>query len=98
MKTLLFLATLSVIGIQAQDAKKSDEKRPQNRIIAVLDANHDGVVDETEINNATVALKKLDKNGDGKLTGMELRAQRDGEERPAKGAKGDKRKKKKNLQ
>jgi hypothetical protein len=37
-----------------------------------LDANHDGVIDETEIANASAALRTLDKNGDGKLTLDEL--------------------------
>ncbi len=41
-------------------------------IIAALDANHDGVIDESEIANAPAALKTLDKNGDGKLTMDEL--------------------------
>ena len=45
-------------------------------IIQVLDANGDGVIDEKEIANAPAALKKLDKNGDGKLTMDELRPQR----------------------
>jgi predicted O-methyltransferase YrrM len=36
-----------------------------------LDANRDGVVDAAEIANAAVALKKLDKNGDGKLNAEE---------------------------
>jgi len=37
-------------------------------IIGALDANHDKVIDASEIANATHALKSLDKNGDGKLT------------------------------
>jgi len=41
-------------------------------IIAALDANHDGVIDASEIANASSALKALDKNGDGKLTQDEL--------------------------
>jgi hypothetical protein len=41
---------------------------PVPPIIAVLDANHDGVVDADELANAPAALLKLDKNGDGKLT------------------------------
>jgi hypothetical protein len=41
---------------------------PVPAIIAVLDANHDGVIDSNEIANASAALKSLDKNGDGKLT------------------------------
>jgi hypothetical protein len=41
-------------------------------IIAALDANHDGVIDESEIANASAALRTLDKNGDGELTMDEL--------------------------
>ena len=41
-------------------------------VVEVLDANHDGVVDADEIANASSALKKLDRNGDGKLTMDEL--------------------------
>src|SRR5205823_5984523 len=36
---------------------------PPLPIIAALDANKDGVIDETEIANAPSALKTLDKNG-----------------------------------
>src|SRR6187402_65445 len=36
-------------------------------LVAVLDANHDGVIDQTEISQASAALKQLDKNGDGQL-------------------------------
>ena len=46
--------------------------RPPPPIIAALDANHDGVIDATEIANAPAALLTLDKNGDGKLTIDEL--------------------------
>ncbi len=42
-------------------------------LMRVLDANGDGIIDEQEIANASAALKKLDKNGDGKLTPDELR-------------------------
>src|SRR5215831_18995319 len=41
---------------------------PPIALLAALDANHDGVIDADEIANASEALKKLDKNGDGKLT------------------------------
>lgn len=47
--------------------------RPPPPLIAALDANHDGVIDEQEIANAPAALKTLDQNGDGKLTPDELR-------------------------
>ena len=51
-------------------------QRPPPPLIAALDANHDGVIDADEIANAPAALKKLDKNGDGKLTQDELRPPR----------------------
>jgi hypothetical protein len=41
-------------------------------VIATLDIDHDGVIDEKEIKGAAKALKKLDENGDGKLAGEEL--------------------------
>ena len=45
-------------------------------LMAALDANHDGVIDEDEIKNASEALRKLDKNGDGKITMDEVRPPR----------------------
>jgi EF hand len=41
---------------------------PMMPLIMALDANHDGVISADEIANAAVALKTLDKNGDGQLT------------------------------
>jgi hypothetical protein len=49
---------------------------PPSPLMEALDANHDGVIDADEIANASAALKKLDKNGDGKLTQDELRPHR----------------------
>jgi uncharacterized membrane protein YebE (DUF533 family) len=40
--------------------------------LGALDANHDGVIDASEIAAAPAALKKLDVNSDGKLTRDEL--------------------------
>lgn len=48
------------------------QRPPVPAIVRALDANHDGVIDETEIANASAALKSLDKNGDGKLTPNEF--------------------------
>jgi hypothetical protein len=42
----------------------------------VLDANGDGTIDADEIGNSATALKKLDKDGDGKLTRNECRPPR----------------------
>lgn len=55
--------------------------RPDRRggpmlLIRALDANSDGVIDEQEIANASNALAKLDRNGDGKITRDELRPPR----------------------
>jgi len=43
-------------------------QHPVPLIIQALDANHDGVIDASEIANASAALWTLDKNHDGKLT------------------------------
>jgi hypothetical protein len=47
-------------------------RHPPLPIMQALDANHDGVIDASEIANAPAALKTLDKNGDGKLTRDEV--------------------------
>ena len=41
-------------------------------VLAALDANHDGVISESEIRNASAALRSLDANRDGKLVEREL--------------------------
>lgn len=41
-------------------------------VLAALDANHDGVISESEIRNAAAALRSLDANHDGKLVEREL--------------------------
>jgi Ca2+-binding EF-hand superfamily protein len=45
-------------------------------LMAALDPNNDGVIDEKEIEQASKALKTLDKNSDGKITMEELRPPR----------------------
>lgn len=42
-------------------------------VLAALDADQDGKISKSEIENATAALKKLDKNNDGDLTPDEMR-------------------------
>ncbi len=41
-------------------------------VIMALDVNRDDEIDSNEIANASAALKTLDKNGDGQLSGSEL--------------------------
>lgn len=58
-------------------------RHPPSLLMDALDVNHDGVIDSNEIANASAELKKLDKNGDGKLTPDELWPQRP--QRPPRG-------------
>ncbi|MEA3211978.1 MAG: hypothetical protein QOE70_5035 [Chthoniobacter sp.] len=84
--TVLALGASSLLA-SAQEAKKDAPAggpggpggpggRPIPPIIAALDTNKDGVIDATELANATASLKALDKDGDGKLSPEELRPAR----------------------
>ena len=44
----------------------------ENPVLAALDADHDGEVSAAEIANSFRTLKTLDRNGDGRLTPVEL--------------------------
>src|SRR5262249_28293836 len=46
---------------------------PMPPVFNALDANNDGAIDAKEIENAAAALRKFDKNGDGRLTPDEFR-------------------------
>jgi len=52
------------------------QRFPRMPLMAALDPNNDGVIDEKEIEQASKSLKTLDKNSDGKITMEELRPQR----------------------
>lgn len=68
---------------QAPEAARVPRPGPLPPIFAALDANQDGVIDAAELANAAVALKKLDRNRDGRLTPDEYRPPRpDGAEPP----------------
>lgn len=56
-----------------QGGPRGGHQPPKPPMEEVLDANADGVIDAGEIANAAKALKKLDKNGDGKLSQDEVR-------------------------
>jgi hypothetical protein len=53
-------------------------RMPASPLITALDLNGDGIIDAEELAKAGESLKKLDKNGDGKLTPDEYRPQRMG--------------------
>ncbi len=71
---LLLLAVPA--GLALSQPAGGEKRPPRPPVDVVLDANDDGVIDAGEIRNASVALKKLDANGDGKLTPDELRPKR----------------------
>jgi len=87
---LALVGSTALLVAQAQDGPRGGQRgergqggpggmgghRPPPPVMAVLDANKDGVIDADEIANASKALLKLDKNGDGKLTMDELRPAR----------------------
>lgn len=72
---------LPVMSLQAQDSQDRPGRegrgprpdRPVPGLFGALDANRDRTLDKTEISGASEALKKLDKDGDGKLVAAELR-------------------------
>jgi len=66
------------INRRAKGARPTGSRPPRfvMPVMAALDANGDGILDETEVANASAALKKLDKNHDGKIDREELRPPR----------------------
>jgi hypothetical protein len=73
------------------DGPRPPGGRPAPPLLAALDLNKDGVIDADELAKASESLKKLDKNGDGKLTEEEIRPQHppggpDGQRGPGPGA------------
>lgn len=88
MKHQIILGALlatSALSLLAQDADTAAPRGgrhpggPGHRpppFVAALDANKDGVIDAIELANASAALAKLDKNGDGQITIEELRPAR----------------------
>ena len=71
------LALLTIASASAQPPGTSDGRRPPPPPpFAFFDADHDGNLSATEIQNAATALAKLDKNGDGTITKDEMRPPR----------------------
>ncbi len=59
---------------QYRPGRPAPGRVPGPDLFAILDTNHDGVLDEQEIANAAETLRKLDKNGAGRLTPADIRA------------------------
>jgi Ca2+-binding EF-hand superfamily protein len=88
MKTTFLSVSVITIALSllatahAQEGRRGEGSFARMDLLnAALDANKDGTIDEKEIKDASAALKKLDKNGDGKLTREELRPNMPGRER-----------------
>jgi len=64
-------------GADNSPEKANDKKPKGNPIMQVLDADKDGELSASEIENASNSLKALDKNGDNKLSGDELPRKKD---------------------
>ncbi len=72
-----------------EGGRPENQRRMAPPLMLALDANQDGVIDAVELKNASAALTKLDKNGDGKLTQEELRPNRpEGQQGPPEGQEG----------
>lgn len=78
----LVVAALSAgsltLSLTAQNAPEGAPDRPHRGappVVAALDANQDGVLDASEISNASTALSGLDANADGQVTSDEIRPQ-----------------------
>lgn len=77
----LLVAALAVgaISCSAQERRPEGERGREggmarmNPFFAALDTNSDGVIDSTELAKAADSLKKLDRNGDGKISEDEAR-------------------------
>jgi hypothetical protein len=71
-KILLLLAVFPCTSVSAGAQEAKDRRPPPHRLQIALDENADRDLSADEIANASNALLKLDKNGDGALTHKEL--------------------------
>ena len=101
---LAALTCASAVQAAPSSAKEgnnnSDQRRPAQRDemsadqprrpspLALFDTDKDGTISAAEIDGASAALRALDKNGDGKLSGRELRPARPDGPPPGEGEGG----------
>jgi hypothetical protein len=78
-------------GPAERDGAGGPPRPPKPPIEVALDTDQDGEISADEIEGAPAALKKLDKNGDGKLTPEEYRPRHPGGPRDRDGSPGERR-------
>ena len=79
-KSLLAGCALLASSLQAQPGRGSYIQF--HPLLAALDTNHDGVIDEAELARAPEILRSLDRNSDGRITPDEMAPARRREEGP----------------
>lgn len=83
MKNVMIFCSLMVLSlvagcIQAQPPMRERSPMP---VQVAIDTDKDGVISADELRNASAGLRRLDKNGDGRLTEEEVRPEFDRERR-----------------
>lgn len=71
----LILAALAITSLNAQEGKPPGDRRPPPPpplLLGALDTDKSGDLSEIEIGNASLALDRLDKDGDGTLSRKEM--------------------------
>jgi Ca2+-binding EF-hand superfamily protein len=71
-------AVMLVLAAQDHGFDAGQRMRPMSRLVAAIDADHDGAISAAEMQSAPAALRTLDTNHDGQLTPDELRPAFDG--------------------
>lgn len=90
MKALNIIAVLTAFAAVPVHANERGGRRPVPPVIEALDSDSNGTISSGEITNASSSLLTLDTNGDGVVSGDEMRPQRGGgsQGRPSGGREG----------